>query len=129
VSGEKRSIHNPALPEYNHPDRDRFRSLFGGEKLLWLSGLNVEGPIGRKATWKVVVTSWYLRPLLDRFGLDRARAEEILFAISRTPDGKILRYPTEEAAKQAVEEALLKIGLLDPIVEIETMHEEGGYDS
>jgi hypothetical protein len=100
--------------------------------ILWLWGLSVEGPIGKKATWKVVVSkydSYCLYAVLDRFGLRSARAHEILDAIARTPDGEIRRYPTAEAAKEAVESALLKIGLVGPIVEPEEMYRETGYDA
>jgi hypothetical protein len=100
--------------------------------ILWLGTLSVEGPIGRKATWKVVLSkhnSYYLYAVLDRFGLRNVRAHEILDAIARDPDGKIRRYATAEAAKEAVESALLKIGLVGPIVEPEEMYRVTGYDS
>jgi hypothetical protein len=117
----------PFLPDYSpHPSGIRIRLL--GDGILWLRGLGVEGPT-KKATWKVVYCAadvWYV---LDRFGLERDRANEILSAISRTPDGKILRYPSAEAAKEAVAEALLKIGLLDPIIDVDKQHLATGYDS
>jgi hypothetical protein len=131
VYGTKGSEHHPALPDHN-PDRNRFYSPFGGGgDILWLSDLSVEGPIGRKATWKVVYSRYPYRfwHILDRFGLERGRAHAILYAIARTPDDKIRRYPTQEAAKRAVEKALLKIGLVGPIVEPEDMHTVTGWDS
>jgi len=100
--------------------------------ILWLGGLSVEGPVGKKATWKVGLSKYhshYLYAVLDRFGLRSVRAHGILDAIARTPDGKIRRYPTAEAAKDAVAEALLKIGLVGPIVEPEEMYRETGYDA
>jgi hypothetical protein len=111
------SYRYPCLPEYN-PDRDG---------PLLLRGLYVTGPIGKKATWKVIYVddASFFSSVIDRFHLDRHRADEILYAISRTPDRKILRYPTEEA----VAEALLKIGLVGPIVDVDEQHTMTGYDS
>jgi hypothetical protein len=96
---------------------------------LPLAGLTVEGPVGKKRTWKVVVAeNEFSRAIVDRFGLDRNLVLDTLYAISRTSTHAILRYPSAEAAKEAVEEALLKIGLVGPIVGPEEMHTITGYD-
>ena len=39
------------------------------------------------------------------------------------------RYPSELAAKQAVEAALLKLKLVGPVPDVDEMHELTGYDS
>ena len=120
VYGERKGHQYPRLPEYN-PNPD----------LLWkISGLAVAGPFGKKLTWKVVYDSdTFSSTILDRYGLEKGSAQQILNAISWTPDGEIRRYPTEEAAKEAVEGALLKIGLVDPIVDVDEMHTVTGYDA
>jgi hypothetical protein len=109
----KGDAYHPCLPEYNpNGNRAFFHAILqprlgpSDNRILWLGGLSVAGPVGKKATWKVVYSVSDFGYVLDRFKLDRWRAHEILRAISRTPDDKILRYPTEEAAKEAVAEAL-----------------------
>jgi len=110
----------PYLPDYHSG---------ASSAILPLTGLVVRGPIGKKRTWKVVCYHTFFSYVLDRFGLKRDPAEQILYEISRTPENAILRYPTEAAAKEAVAGALLKIGLVGPIIDVDEMHELTGYDS
>jgi hypothetical protein len=133
----------PSLPEYRPSPNKMMLShahlLLGhrhfvlrrlaGDEILWLRGLSVEGPIGKKRTWKVVYCCADFSYILARFGLEWDRGGEILRAISWTPDGKILRYSTKEAAKEAVERALIKIGLVGPVPEPDEMHMVTGYDA
>jgi hypothetical protein len=123
----------PCLPEHSpHRQEPVFRLLYptgpGGDTLR-LGGLFVAGPVGKRATWKVACNFYYTSYVLRRFGLDEGRAHETILSISRTSDGKIRRYPTAEAAKDAVVEALLKIGLVGPIVDVDEMHTVTDYDA
>jgi len=124
------SYYNTTLKSVSLPSYNNLAADDDEEKRLFIRGLTVVGPIGRKRTWKVVCDFETLTLyVFDRFGLDRKQSGETLLRISRTPDNKILRYPTEQEAKETVEAALLKIGLVGPLREVDEMHEITGYDA
>jgi hypothetical protein len=96
----------------------------------------IHPPHGTRKTCKITVSLSDLQGLLKRFRLayDPIVVTEAIDKITKVPflngNGKRFRpYRTEEDAKEAIGEVLLKIGLVKPLRDIDEMHEMKNYDS
>ena len=103
-------------------------------------GFQVESPNAKHKAWKVDCNQWTLDDVLKRFDLGSYfEIVDMVITVTHQPQKQkdptappritYRRYPSELAAKQAVEAALLKLKLVGPVPDVDEMHELTGYDS